>query len=150
MVGRINNDQNDGTDRDASTQGSSPRAPGEKRGRTESRSKRGPANRPFTEDTPWPIDVVRQQSTPNQIIKNQNTKRTKKKESKKQSTGDPKRGRQAIVAPCVEECMTDAGRWRTQLRLIGSGREDGEGKQEESHGGPSLLVSIIILGNHNY
>lgn len=58
-----------------------------------------------------------------------NTKRTKKKEeeSKKQSTGDPKRGRQAIVAPCVEECMTDAGRWRTQLRLIGSGREDGGG-----------------------
>lgn len=96
MVGRINNDQNDGTDRDASTQGSSPRAPGEKRGRLGSRSKRGPANRPFTADTPWPIDVDRQQSTPNQRIKNQNTKyqtnREKTKRSEKAKHGGPEKG----------------------------------------------------------
>lgn len=152
MVGRINNDQNNGTDRDASTQGSiSQGTRGEEGPNRKQEQKRA------SEQAIYGGHAMANRRGPAAIntrprIKIQNTKRTKKKKKKRKSKarGNPKRGRQAIVAPCVEECMTDAGRWRTQLRLIGSGREDWGGKQEESHGGPSMLVSIIILGSHNY
>lgn len=72
----------------------SPRAPGEKRGRTGSRSKRGPANRPFTEDTPGPIDVDRQQSTPDQELKFKipNEQKKKKKRSEKAKHGGTRKG----------------------------------------------------------